>query len=77
MENQEFFKKQRESILNDEHRQELFKMLFELYSKALPQVLVKENGDIQCGYSDSVEESAEKIKEQITLRDNQIFSSFK
>ena len=38
-------------------------------------VLKKENGDVICSYSDEVEETAEKIREQIRLRDNQIFKA--
>lgn len=68
-------KKQREAILNDTHRKQLFKKLFELYANSLPIVLKKENGDIICSYSDEVEETAEKIRELIRLRDNQIFKA--
>lgn len=75
MKSQTYFKKQREAILNDPHRKQLFKKLFELYSNSLPMVLKKEDGDITCSYSDEVEESAEKIREEIRLRDNQIFNA--
>jgi len=75
MENQNYFKKQREAILNDTHRKQLFQKLFELYANSLPMVLKKENGNVICSYSDEVEETAEKIRELIRLRDNQIFSA--
>jgi len=72
---QTYFKKQREAILNDTHRKQLFQKLFELYSNSLPIVLKKENGDIMCIYSNEVEESAERIRELIRLRDTQIFNA--
>lgn len=75
MKTQSYFKKQREAILNDTHRKQLFQKLFELYANSLPMVLKKENGDIECSYSDEVEESAEKIRELIRMRDSQIFNS--
>ena len=75
MKDQNYYRKQREAILNDTHRKQLFKKLFELYSNSLPLVLKKENGDIICSYSDSVEESAKKIREEIRLRDNQVFNA--
>lgn len=75
MKTQTYFKEQREAILNDTHRKQLFQKLFELYANSSPMVLKKENGDIICIYSDEVEEAAEKIREQIRLRDNQIFKS--
>jgi len=73
METQSYFKKQREAILNDTQRKQLFKKLFELYANSLPIVLTKKNGDVICSYSDEVEETAEKIRELIRLRDTQIF----
>lgn len=75
MKKQTYFKKQREAILNDTHRKQLFKKLFELYANSLPMILKKENGDVICSYSDEVEEAAEKIREQIRSRDNQIFKA--
>jgi protoheme ferro-lyase len=75
LKNQTYFKKQREAILNDTHRKQLFQKLFELYANSLPMVFKKENGDVICSYSDEVEETAEKIRELIRLRDNQIFNS--
>ena len=75
MKTQTYFKKQREAILNDTHRKQLFKKLFELYANSLPMILKKKNGDVICSYSDEVEETAEKIKELIRLRDNQIFKA--
>lgn len=75
MKKQTYFKKQREAILNDTHRKQMFKKLFELYANSLPMVLKKENGDVICSYSDEVEETAEKIREEIRLRDNQIFNA--
>lgn len=77
MENQKYFQKQREAVLNDTHRKQTFKKLFELYSNALPIILKKENGDILCSFSDSVEATAEKIREEIRLRDQQVFNNFK
>jgi protoheme ferro-lyase len=76
MEHQEYFKKQREAILNDAHRKQLFKKLFELYANSLPIVLKKDNGDVVCSYPESVEKLADKIREEIALRDNQVFNSF-
>lgn len=73
--NQRYYLKQREAILNDNHRKELFKKLFELYANAIPLALKKEDGTVECYYSNEVEESAEKIREQIRLRDNQIFKA--
>lgn len=75
MKTQAYFKKQREAILNDTHRKQLFKKLFELYANSMPMVLKKENGDVICSYSDEVEEAAEKIRELIRLRDNEIFKA--
>jgi len=75
MKTQSYFKKQREAILNDTHRKKLFQKLFELYANSLPMVLKKENGDVIFSYSDEVEDNAEKIRELIRLRDNQIFST--
>jgi len=77
METQSYFKKQREAILNDTQRKQLFKKLFELYANSLPIVLTKKNGDVICSYSDEVEETAEKIRELIRLRDTQIFNANK
>ena len=77
METQAYFKKQREAILNDTHRKQLFKKLFELYANTLPIVLKKENGDIVCSHPNSVEETAEKIREEIILRDQQVFQANK
>jgi len=76
MKDQIKYQKQAETILNDNHRKELFKALFDLYVNAIPLVSLKENKVI-CSYSDKVEELANKIREQITLRDNQIFNSIK
>lgn len=75
MEKQYYFKKQREAILNDAHRKQLFQKLFDLYANSLPMVLKKKNGDVECSYSDEVEEAAEKIKVQIRLRDSQVFKA--
>lgn len=77
MKKQTYFKKQREAILNNSHRQKLLKQLFDLYNKSLPMILKKENGDIICCYSDEVEESATKIKEQINAIENEVFNSIK
>ena len=66
---------EREAILNDSHRKELFKALFDLYANAMPIVLKKDNGTVVCSYSDEVEQFAEKIREQIRLRDNQVFEA--
>ena len=72
MEDQKCYQKQREAILNDIHRKELFNSLFDLYAKSLPVIKII-NDKVICSYSDEVEELAEKIREQIRLRDNQIF----
>lgn len=77
MEKQTYFKKQREAVLNDTHRKQLFKKLFELYANSLPIILKKENGDIVCSYSDEVEDTAEKIREEIRFRDQQVFNANK
>jgi len=73
MKDQKYYQKQREAILNDSHRKELFKVLFELYANAMPLALIKDNGTVICSYSDEVEQLAEKIREEIRLRDNQVF----
>lgn len=52
MRNQEYYKKQREAILNDTHRKELFKRLFDLYDNALPIVLKTKDGKIECHYNE-------------------------
>lgn len=75
MKEQKYYKKQREAILNDSNRKELFKTLFDLYANAMPIALKKEDGTIICSYSDEVEQLAEKIREQIRLRDNQVFAA--
>lgn len=72
---QKYYQKQRMAILNDSHRKELFKALFDLYSNAMPLALKKEDGTVICFYSDEVEELAEKIREQIRLRNNQVFKA--
>ena len=72
---QEYYQTQREAILNDSHRKELFKSLFDLYTNSMPLVFKGYNNQIRCYYSDEVEELADKIREQITLRDNQIFEA--
>ena len=72
---QKYYKKQREAILNDSNRKELFKALFDLYANAMPIALKKEDGTIICSYSDEVEQLAEKIREEIRLRDNQVFAA--
>jgi hypothetical protein len=41
MEENKYYQKQREAILNDPIRKELFKSLFDLYSKSLPTTLKK------------------------------------
>lgn len=73
MEHQNYFKKQREAILNDRQRKALLKVLFELYAKSMPMVLKMNDGTIVCHYSDEVEELANKIRDQIHERDNQVF----
>ena len=75
MKDQKYYKKQREAILNDSQRKELFKVLFDLYANAMPITLKKDNGTVICSYSDDVEQLAEKIREQIRLRDNQVFEA--
>lgn len=76
MKDQKYYQKQREAILNDSQRKELFKALFDLYAKSMPIILKKEDGEILCSYSDEVEELADRIREEIVLRDNQIFKAF-
>ena len=75
MQDQKYYQKQREAIFNDSHRKELFKALFELYTNAMPIALKKYDGTVVCSYSDEVEQLAEKIREQIRLRDNQVFEA--
>jgi hypothetical protein len=75
MKDQKYYQKQREAILNDRHRKELFKALFDLYANAMPIALKKDDGTVICCYSDEVEQLAEKIREQIRLRDNQVFEA--
>lgn len=41
MKYQKYYQKQREAILNDGHRKELFKALFDLYTNAMPIALKK------------------------------------
>lgn len=57
------------------HRKELFKALFDLYANAMPIALKKHYGAVVCSYSEEVDGLAEKIREQIRLRDNQIFEA--
>ena len=73
MKDQKYYQKQRKAILNDSHRKELFKALFELYANSLPIILKNDNGIVICSYSDEVEELAENIRLKIRLRDNQVF----
>ena len=75
MKDQNYYQKQRESILNDSHRKELFKALFDLYANSMPIALKKDDGTVICSYSNEVEDLAEKIREQIRLRDNQVFAA--
>jgi len=75
MEDQKHYQKQREAILKDSHRKELFKALFDLYANAIPIVLKKDDGIVICSYSNEVEELAQKIRDQIRLRDNQVFEA--
>jgi len=72
MKTEVYSKKQSEALLNDTHRKQLLKKLFELYANSSPIILKKENGDTMCIYSDEVEELAEKIREDIKLRDKEI-----
>lgn len=73
MKDQKYYQKQREAILNDSYRKELFKSLFDLYARAMPIILKVEDGQIVCAYNDEVEDLAAKIRERIRIRDNQIF----
>lgn len=75
MKDQKYYQKQREAILNDPLRKGLFKELFDLYSNALPMLLITKDNRVECSYTDEVEQLAEKIREQIRLRDNQIFKA--
>lgn len=67
-------KKQREAIMNDSIRKELFKSLFDLYANSLPMIDKKGNGEIVVSYSDEVENMADEIRIKIIQRDNQIFN---
>ena len=69
------YKKQREAILNDSHRKELYKALFELYANAMPNIYIKSDGTIGCYYSNEIGILADKIRKQIMERDNQIFKA--
>jgi len=75
MKDQKYYQKQREAILNDGHRKELFKSLFDLYANAMPITLKTKDNKVVCSFSDEVEELADKIREQIRLRDNQVFEA--
>ncbi len=75
MKDQKYYQKQRESILNDSHRKELFKALFDLYANAMPIILNTKDNKVVCSFSDEVEELADKIRDQIRLRDNQVFEA--
>ena len=72
-----FTQEQTENFLNDPQRKELFKRLFDLYANSMPKMIKVKNDKFVAMYDVEVEELANKIKEQITLRDNQIFRSFK
>ena len=76
MKDQKCYQRQREAILDDSQRKELFKALFDLYANSLPIVLKKNDGTVFCSYSDEVEKLADKIREQIRLRDNQVFEAY-
>lgn len=75
MKDQKYYQKLREAILNDSNRKQLFKALFDLYTNSMPIILITKDNQVKCSYSDEVEELADKIREQITLRDNQIFEA--
>jgi hypothetical protein len=75
MKDQKYYQKQREAILNDSHRKKLFKALFDLYANSMPIVLKTKDNQAVCAYPDEVEELAENIREEIRLRDNQIFKA--
>jgi hypothetical protein len=68
MTDQKYYQKQREAILNDSQRKELFKALFDLYANAMPIALKVKDNQVECSFSDNVEELADKIREQIRLR---------
>ena len=75
MKNQYYYQKQREAIMNDGYRQQLFKELFDLYSRSMPMVLKTKEGDVKLFYSDEVEKRADEIREDIHARDKEIFES--
>jgi hypothetical protein len=50
--------------------------LFELYSNAVPLLLKKKDNSIKCIFPDSIEETANKIRDEIILRDNRIFKFY-
>lgn len=77
MKKQSYFQKQRDAILNDPYRKRLLQSLYELYANSLPMILKEDNGNIVCSSSGEVEEAADKIRELIRQRDNQIFNSMK
>lgn len=75
MKDQKYYQKQREAILNDSQRKELFKALFDLYANSMPIALKVKGNQVVCSFSGEVEELAEKIRELIRLRDNQVFEA--
>lgn len=77
MTEQKYYIKQREALLNDPHRRELMKKLFELYANALPIVLLNKSNTYEvAGFSNEVEEHANEIRVLIRLRDKQILTEF-
>ena len=53
----------------------LFEELFKLYANSMPIVLKKDDGNITVRYTEEVEESADKIRELIRVRDSQVFNA--
>jgi hypothetical protein len=76
MEAKSIEKKASEAMVKDSHRKRLFQKLFDLYAKSEPILLVK-NGMIIIRYSEQTESLADAIRDEIQVRDKEIFESFK
>jgi hypothetical protein len=75
MEKQDYTK-EREALLNDPTRKELFKKLFECYANSMPFLFKTKESDFIVSYPPQVEELADRIREEIRLRDNEILERF-
>jgi hypothetical protein len=76
MEAKSIEKKASEAMVKDIHRKGLFQKLFDLYAKSEPILLVK-NGMLITRYSEQIESLADAIRDEIQVRDKEIFESFK